>query len=157
MNYEYPNDVRKKIDELIAMYEGIREIWLFGSRANGTNKEDSDWDILIIADQHVLNLLEKEGSERYLTLDIMVVFDQDNFRGPWRRESDKAYKHGSLQKWEWKELQSGVAKYKATKDVYGQILPEEKICQAIRIFHRGVYMLELAAALREIMRPRNSA
>jgi len=138
MNHEHPDGGGKIIDELIARYEGIREIWLFGSRSNGTNKENSDWDILIFADQHVLSSLEKENSERYLNLDIMIVFDQDKFRGPWRRESDGAYKRGSLQEWEWEELQFGLAKYKATKEMYGMVLSEKKTCKAIRLFHRGV-------------------
>lgn len=138
MDHELPDSVRKIIDDVIARYEGIREIWLFGSRANGTNKENSDWDILIFADQNVLGSLEKENSERYLNLDIMIVFDQDNFRGPWRRESDGAYKRGNLQDWEWKELQSGLATYKATKEVHGRVFPEKKTCKAIRLFHRGV-------------------
>lgn len=138
MNPEHPDSVYKIIDELIAKYEGIREIWLFGSRANGNDKENSDWDILIFADQNVLSSLEKENSEQYLNFDIMIVFDQDNFRGPWRRESDGAYKRGSLQEWEWKELQSGLATYKATKEVYGRVFPEKKTWKAIRLFHRGV-------------------
>lgn len=31
-----------------------REVWLFGSRARGDNRPDSDWDILIVVDDHAL-------------------------------------------------------------------------------------------------------
>lgn len=31
-------------------------VWLYGSRARGTNQQDSDWDLLIILDQdHIAN------------------------------------------------------------------------------------------------------
>jgi hypothetical protein len=38
------------IDRLVQAYPSIREIWLLGSRANGTERQNSDWDYLAFGD-----------------------------------------------------------------------------------------------------------
>ncbi len=36
----------------------VKDIFLFGSRARGDNKNDSDWDILIVT-EHTFDIKEK--------------------------------------------------------------------------------------------------
>jgi predicted nucleotidyltransferase len=46
------------VAELTATYPGIREVWLLGSRANGTATEASDWDYLVfLDDDRIFNAL----------------------------------------------------------------------------------------------------
>jgi predicted nucleotidyltransferase len=44
--------LKELIDRLVAAYQPLR-LYLFGSRARGTQKNDSDYDILIIVDDNV--------------------------------------------------------------------------------------------------------
>lgn len=93
------------LPQLITMYSQIESIWLIGSRANDTHKEDSDWDFLIFADEELLNSLEKRPALRLQYVDFLVVFNGDDFRDPWSN------KRGSLSDWKWKQLSTGRAKY----------------------------------------------
>ena len=34
----------------------LKELWLFGSRARGTSKPDSDWDVLVVAEGNLPDL-----------------------------------------------------------------------------------------------------
>jgi predicted nucleotidyltransferase len=40
------DDIQQYVGELMAAYSEIESVWLFGSRANGTNRPESDWDLL---------------------------------------------------------------------------------------------------------------
>jgi hypothetical protein len=46
-------------------------------------------------------------------VDLLVVYDGDNFRKPWP-DGDRE-KHGSLSGWDWKQTSCGEAVYRATK------------------------------------------
>lgn len=41
--------MRKRIKDNILEVDPNVEVWLYGSRARGTAREDSDWDILILS------------------------------------------------------------------------------------------------------------
>ncbi|TAL69131.1 MAG: nucleotidyltransferase domain-containing protein [Bacteroidetes bacterium] len=45
--------IRNEIRELISRIEPDSEVYLFGSRARGTHKRNSDWDLLILVDGKV--------------------------------------------------------------------------------------------------------
>jgi predicted nucleotidyltransferase len=47
------------IDALLTAYPSIKEVWLIGSRADGSAKPTSDWDYIILADQWVLSALSR--------------------------------------------------------------------------------------------------
>lgn len=38
----------------LAYETGTREVWLIGSRANGTAREDSDWDLMVFSEEDPL-------------------------------------------------------------------------------------------------------
>jgi predicted nucleotidyltransferase len=45
--------IRNEIRQLISKIEPDSEVYLFGSRARGTHKRNSDWDLLILVDGKV--------------------------------------------------------------------------------------------------------
>ncbi|QHV99075.1 nucleotidyltransferase domain-containing protein [Spirosoma endbachense] len=48
-NTEFLQEVKRYVHEL----DPQAEVWLFGSRARGDFREDSDWDFLILSDKPV--------------------------------------------------------------------------------------------------------
>ena len=52
-------DFLTKIKETVLNVDPNAEVWLYGSRARGDFREDSDWDILVLAPKdHVTNAEE---------------------------------------------------------------------------------------------------
>jgi predicted nucleotidyltransferase len=45
-----PNTILDNISKAIRRKDPYAEVFLFGSRARGDNRPDSDWDILILID-----------------------------------------------------------------------------------------------------------
>jgi hypothetical protein len=109
------------IETLAAAYPAIREIWLFGSRAAGTARSDSDWDFLAFADQPTLDALTANSSFNRPYIDLLVIFDGDRFRAPWIYDGKS--KGGSLSGWEWTRISADEATYKANK-----LDPDDESC-----------------------------
>ena len=62
------------IAQLIKAYPSIREIWLFGSRANGTATEESDWDYMVLGDDAgAMNALHHDVQFNEAGIDLMFV------------------------------------------------------------------------------------
>jgi len=64
-------------------FKGITSIWLIGSRANNTFRENSDWDLLIFADEQTLDLMRKATELKRADVDVLVVYDGKNGEEPW--------------------------------------------------------------------------
>ena len=94
---------------LIDRSNEITAIWLLGSRANGTGRIDSDWDLLIFGNEQVLSELRSAEALNCRDFDVLVVYDGDRFESPWQR------KDGSLSSWQWRKLSNKRAEYFATK------------------------------------------
>ena len=101
------------IRELLAAYPGINEVWLIGSRAEGTAKADSDWDYLVFADRQILHSLRQRKQFNSSNVDLLVVHDGNGFKKPWR--DGPRTKAGSLVHWEWHRRSETEATYRATK------------------------------------------
>ena len=52
-------EILKKIKASVLSNEPMAKLFLFGSRANGNAKEDSDWDILILITGKTTNKKKK--------------------------------------------------------------------------------------------------
>jgi len=105
-----PASVATVVAELVSR---CPEVWLIGSRANPTGTRPKDWDIMAMGDPTLLN--EFRARAPIDDLDLLVVYNGDDFEGPWLRPSDGAKKTGSLTEWEWKRLSEDEATYRATK------------------------------------------
>ena len=53
-------DVGAYVRKLATAHRNVKEMWLLGSRANGTAKPTSDWDILAFADEPTFNALRDD-------------------------------------------------------------------------------------------------
>ena len=50
------SEILKKIKSSLQLADPNAETYLFGSRARGNNREDSDWDLLILVDEPAITL-----------------------------------------------------------------------------------------------------
>jgi len=71
------------IRALTAAYPAIREVWLYGSRANDRAGPDSDWDYLAFADDDTLSDLSRDTRLHVQGIDLMIVTDGVQFAKPW--------------------------------------------------------------------------
>jgi len=71
------------VDALIKAFPCISEIWLFGSRANGSPRPDSDWDYLVYSDdERLMNALCRDDRFHRSDIDTFVVSGHYAYR-PW--------------------------------------------------------------------------
>ncbi|MGE5819838.1 MAG: nucleotidyltransferase domain-containing protein [Deltaproteobacteria bacterium] len=125
-----------KIDAYVAKiaraHPGIREIWLFGSRAKGPAHPKSDWNLFVFADDDTLQQLGKSLQFRRGDVQLLVVRDGDEFREPWGANP----KQGYLSEWEWVKISDREAQYCGIKwaqeEKGGQTAME--LCKAIRLW-----------------------
>ena len=81
---EYVTELRKRLGS------SMRQVLLFGSRARGSAREDSDYDMLVVVDQRTPEvrsiILEIEGQlmDRYGVLVATVLRSEDE----WRRSQE---------------------------------------------------------------------
>ena len=94
-------------------YPQIEEVWLIGSRAEGPERPSSDWDYLIFANERLINSLRQKPELNRNDVDLLVVYDGDRFKSPWR--DGTRVKSGSLSEWDWKVVGEDDATYRATK------------------------------------------
>ena len=72
------------VKKLVLAYPSIKQIWLIGSRANGTARADSDWDYLVFTDDgHVLNALYRDKKRSSPEIDVLLVVDGRHAINPW--------------------------------------------------------------------------
>ena len=120
------------LSKITQAYPAIREIWLFGSRAKGEARPDSDWNLFVFADEETLQRLG--GNKRFKRpgVQLLVVRDGDAFREPW----DKKPKEGCLSEWEWVKVSDREAQYCGVKwaqeEKGGQTAIE--LCKAVRVW-----------------------
>ncbi len=115
--------------ELVMAYPSIREVWLFGSRANGSARPESDWDYMAFADEATLTALRSDSRFHRAGIDLKIVIDGTQFSAPWPGPSRSD--NGSLAKVDgglhWERLSPTQATYRATKP------PEAEGCE-VRVF-----------------------
>jgi hypothetical protein len=72
------------INELVRAYPSIQEVWLFGSRANGTDHPGSDWDYLVFGDDcSLLNTLCQDVHRKRAGIDLLFAGTPDLASCPW--------------------------------------------------------------------------
>lgn len=134
--------------KLVAAYPSIREVWLFGSRANGSDKAESDWDYMAFADEATYAALQRDLRFHCDGIDLMIVRDGSQFAKPWT--DDGRPKGGTLAKepggFYWERLSSAEATYRATKAPDAEGLNVRIIEQrALRVYPVGPDSPSMAA------------
>jgi predicted nucleotidyltransferase len=104
-------NVQDYILSLTQAFPSIKEIWLFGSRANDTFKDSSDWDLLVFADEEVFNALQSCSSFNENYIDLLINYRGDDFTSPWGDPP----KSGNLKTWEWEKITETDAVYTEAK------------------------------------------
>jgi hypothetical protein len=134
-----PDSVSTHSSCVVNRCPGIAEIWLVGSRANLTQRDDSDWDFLLFADEDTLSALRAAPELARDDFDLLVVIDGDRFESPWQRmDTPGKFKRGRLANylgpdgievvtWEWSRISEAEAEY---------IGEELKPQRALRIYER---------------------
>ena len=97
------------IERLLAACPEITEIWLIGSRANDKEHAGSDWDLLVFGRPRTLATLQENLSLRRPDIDLLIVYNGNDFRAPWKTEAGKD-KSGSLIRWKWKQDKGSPAR-----------------------------------------------
>src|SRR5438874_8150565 len=101
------------VEELVGRYPEIAEVWLIGSRAAGTPRANSDWDYVVFADERILRSLMRQTRFKVPGVDLLIVYDGENFKKPWA--DNRRRKHGSLSEFCWRTLSPTEACYRGTK------------------------------------------
>ena len=118
--------------EIAKAHPGIREVWLIGSRANNQARPDSDWNLLVFADDDAFQQLGKNIQFRRADVQLLVVCDGEKFQEPWGDNP----KQGYLSEWEWTKISDREAQYCGIKwaqeEKGGQTALE--LCRAIRLW-----------------------
>jgi hypothetical protein len=100
---------------------GIREIWLIGSRANGTNRADSDWDFLVVAEEKFRSGIRQRVDLHRSDVDFLVSSDGNNFQSAWGREKTVV-----LSKIQWQLTSDTTATYQGEKWIEDEYDPDEE-------------------------------
>ncbi len=136
---ELATEISPYINELTDKYSEIESVWLFGSRANASYSEESDWDLFIFANGRVLDSLKTDTELRRENIDLLVVFNGNDFKAPWQKSGEKhlPLKYGSLTgwgQWGWEKISDVEAVYIEAKNIKGHSYPMTRRIKAWRIW-----------------------
>lgn len=117
---ECPLMTQEYIDELVRAHPSVEEVWLFGSRANGTARETSDWDYLVfVSSASALNDICLDKRLDLSSVDLFIVQGTKALR-PWpalnghNKILELGNSPGGL---DWKRLNSSEARYVWWEDI----------------------------------------
>lgn len=109
-------NIKNYILELTKKYSAINSIWLFGSRANNSFNDNSDWDLLAFADEDTLKALRSDDSFFRDKIDLFVVYNGNDAENAYADKDEKrTVKKLSLTNLNWNEIDAGKAKYRHVK------------------------------------------
>jgi predicted nucleotidyltransferase len=104
-------EMARWVEQLTAACPAIREVWLLGSRANGTARPDSDWDLLVFGADAAGPCIKSHSELHRADVDLLLVDNTNGeFSRPWGNQ-----KTGSLAGWEWKAVSEQVSTYRSVK------------------------------------------
>lgn len=112
MNHEY---ILPYVEQLVKEYPRIESVWLMGSRANDSYREESDWDLLVFANNEILDSMRQHRDLKRERVDVLVVYGSIHFEEPWPEVEVRA-KGGRLSgsnshSWEWNQTSQTEATY----------------------------------------------
>lgn len=106
-------EIRPYVAHLVEKHSDIREVWLFGSRANSTASQNSDWDLLAASGRFVFESLREDQTLHFNGIDLFVACaGEQEARTPWGNK--KVLNMNDL---EWTVTKDGKATYRSSKFV----------------------------------------
>lgn len=115
------------IDELRAV--GAREVWLYGSRANGRDRPGSDYDLLVHASPSTLDALRQR--QPWPDFHVLVGHNRETFTTPWPHEGHNDIV--SLSGLRWRCTSPSTAQYEGTYETKPGFVSWRK-CTAKRLY-----------------------
>ena len=105
----FPDFVACVLNQLISE-EPTQAIWFIGSRANGSERIDSDWDFIAFVNDEI-----HERNARHINVDIVRV--DKNMQCLLEGENQNL--SGSFHNWRWRQIdtESSLYTYRKTPDV----------------------------------------
>ncbi len=79
--------VTSRVKETVQRFDPNAEVILFGSRARGDYRKDSDWDFLILTDRIVNEPLKKEVGNKIFDLELetdQIIFGMVENKIEWK-------------------------------------------------------------------------
>lgn len=107
---------------LIAQLTSVNSVWLFGSRANETATDLSDWDFLFVVNRLTQNDANVIYNHFRKDVDLFVNFEESS---EFRTYPPFKVKTGSFADWSWKRVDERLAIYKSRKWVSDNDIDEE--------------------------------
>jgi predicted nucleotidyltransferase len=119
------DEITTYIRELVAIFPSIKEVWLFGSRANNTIHPKSDWDFLVFADEAILKELKEHTEYQKDNVDLAIVYNGDDIVFVLKNGKHES---GDFKFWEWQRMSETEAKYTGVKWVADDEEGTRKFC-----------------------------
>ncbi len=89
------------LKDFVSTFPPVREIWLFGSRVDGTALASSDWDLLVLSGDELtpeaVAAIPRFQREDY----VLFIAHGGEFHRPWPRSRDGAVERGYFSEWKW--------------------------------------------------------
>ena len=100
-NLRLPVELTPFLEDFARSFPVVVEVWLFGSRANRTATDASDWDLLVLSRDR-LTAVEVAQAERFRKEKFeLFIANGDAFECPWPRARDGATLSGTFSSWKW--------------------------------------------------------
>lgn len=103
-------DITKYVHGLKLSFPSITNVWLLGSRANGTARDNSDWDFLVFSSTEIYEEVKNNTAFHREDVDLLLVGEDGEFSKPFGQP-----KGGSLTKWKWIQVSDVLSHYEGCK------------------------------------------
>lgn len=102
-------EVGMYVDRLRSRFDAIGEVWLLGAHANDDGDRDAVWELVVFADEQVLNSLKQQRQtwERS-DVSVLIVVDGDRFEKLWHPGQQ-----GRLSAMDWTSDDAEAATYRS--------------------------------------------
>lgn len=98
--------IEKYVNDLKSEFPSITSVWLIGSRANGSERDDSDWDFLVFSSSPIHEEIKNNAVFHREDVDLLIIGENGEFSKPFGKP-----KAGSLMKWKWNQVSDVLAHY----------------------------------------------
>jgi predicted nucleotidyltransferase len=95
---DLPEELQRFLSDFITAFHEVSEVWLLGSRADGTGDPGSDWDLLVFADDRLAAESGKVSASFNDARFPLFIAHGDDFIRPWPRK-DGLLERGLFSQW----------------------------------------------------------